>query len=91
MLGSDAAPQPVTWTSAYCLEEFALTLILMSAQGDAYPELTEVPEYEEPCARKAWTLPWQPSDELQAFAARRSFIRAPRGLRIRAPRGRQGN
>ena len=46
MLGSDAAPQPVTWTSACCLEEFALTLILMSAQGDAYPELTEVPEYE---------------------------------------------
>ena len=31
----------------------------------------------EPCARKVWTLPWQPSDELQAFAARRSFIRAP--------------
>ena len=46
MLGSDAAPQPVTWTSGCCLEEFALTLILMSAQGDAYPELTEVPEYE---------------------------------------------
>ena len=42
----------------------------------------------EPCARKVWTLPWQPSGELQASAARRSFIRAPRGLGMRAPRGR---